>query len=59
MNALSDIARRAANAYWDDIPFHDNPFSCGFYHMEGFEREYQAWSDGWNQAEKELYHGDD
>ena len=54
---IADIKRRGANCYWDDIPFHNNPFSCGCSYMEGCEREHQAWADGWNQAEREVYHG--
>lgn len=51
---LDEIRQQGANAYWDDIPFHDNPFICGNVGMEGFEQEFQAWADGWNQSDREL-----
>lgn len=56
-NRLEDIRRSGACCYWDDIPSHSNPFICGNGPMKGREREFQAWSDGWNQADQEICHG--
>ncbi len=55
MNAeLQEIKQNGANAFWDDIPFHENPFASGNSHQYGFEQEWQVWADGWNMAEHEL-----
>lgn len=54
---LEGIKRRGANCYWDDIPFHQNPFASGYDAAEGYKHEHQAWADGWNQADREIHHG--
>lgn len=51
---LAGIKRKGANAFWDDTPSHENPFICGNYAREYHEDEFQAWMDGWNQAEYEI-----
>lgn len=56
-NRLEEIKQQGANAYWDDVLFHENPFICGNGGKEGFEQEFQAWANGWNQADRELCHG--
>ncbi len=54
---LEKIERQGANAYWDDVPSHENPFICGDIAKKGFEYEFQAWIDGWNQSDREVCHG--
>ena len=57
MTDLEEIKQRGANCYWDDMPFHENPFICGNGFLEGFEHEFQAWAEGWNQSDREICHG--
>ena len=60
MHRREQTKQQGANCYWDDILFSENPFrgdiSC-INPVEGYELEFQAWADGWNQADREIFHG--
>lgn len=44
-------------AYWHDTFFHDNPYGWAEQANPCFEVQFQAWRDGWNTAELEIFHG--
>lgn len=57
MTTLDEIRQQGANKYWDDVPFSENPYICGHGAKEGYEKEFQAWADGWNQSDRQIMHG--
>ena len=57
---LNRIQEEGANAFWDDIYFHENPYPemPPGWQAEDWEEdialENQAWGNGWNLEDKRL-----